>query len=205
MMNDLQKLVDKYRALKPHYYIRQYERLFGPIRNQVKKVLEIGINGGASMRVWKDYFPRAHVYGLDIKDFNLRDPRLTAFVGDQSDPVILQEIAKHGPFDIIIDDGSHKPAHWLVSHNYLADSVIPDGYYIVEDLQAAKLQDIYTAEDLAQMLPAVSHLMQPMISLRGERYAWMELHCHLLIMCVYKDFNDQTEWWEHNHVNVADC
>ena len=46
-----------------HGYVDHYERMFGPLRRRARKVLEIGIYRGASLQMWRDYFPRAEVYG----------------------------------------------------------------------------------------------------------------------------------------------
>lgn len=58
-----------------HGYLTEYHRAFSPIRYRRKRVLEIGVGGGAdpelgggSLRLWRDYFPFSRVVGLDIHD-----------------------------------------------------------------------------------------------------------------------------------------
>src|SRR5690349_19065646 len=48
-----------------HDYMRRYTPFLAPIRHTAAAVAEIGIAGGASLRVWRDYFPNAMIYGLD--------------------------------------------------------------------------------------------------------------------------------------------
>jgi hypothetical protein len=55
-------------------------------------------------------------------------------IGSQADPAFLQSVAeRHGPFDIIIDDGSHQMAHQILTFETLYNWVHEDGLYICED------------------------------------------------------------------------
>ena len=65
--------------------------------------------------MWRDYFPNAEIVVVDINAKAVSGPRLRFEQGDQSDPVFLQAlIEKYGPFDIVIDDGSHRGSHITV-------------------------------------------------------------------------------------------
>ncbi|KQX56332.1 MULTISPECIES: class I SAM-dependent methyltransferase [unclassified Streptomyces] len=132
-----------------HWYTAHYARHFAPYRDRPVRVLEIGIGGfdddlgGGSLKMWKRYFPRGSVFGLDIYDKTaLTEPRLTALVGDQNDPDFLTRLAReHGPFDIVIDDGSHVNEHVRTSFRTLFPYVRPGGLYVIEDLQTAYFTD----------------------------------------------------------------
>ena len=66
-MKTLQELSIEYKADKFDLgYIKHYESRFEPIRSNVTKVLEIGVETGKSHRMWLEYFPNATVYGLDV-------------------------------------------------------------------------------------------------------------------------------------------
>ena len=69
--------------------------------------------GGASLRMWEAYFPKAQIVGLDIHDKSfVNSDRIRAYQGSQTDATVLREISRnHGKFKIIIDDGSHRPEH----------------------------------------------------------------------------------------------
>jgi demethylmacrocin O-methyltransferase len=86
--------------------------------------------------MWKDFFPKGQIYGLDLYDKkHLEQPRITILQGDQNDPAVLGEIAsQHGPFDLIIDDGSHISEHIITSFRALFPHVTPNGVYAIEDL-----------------------------------------------------------------------
>lgn len=128
-----------------HWYTPHYERHFARLRDEPVRILEIGIGGygddpgGASLKMWKRYFHRGLIYGLDVFDKSeLTEPRLTALVGDQSDPGGLAALAEeHGPFDVIIDDGSHVNEHVHVSFRALFPHLRHGGLYVIEDLQTS--------------------------------------------------------------------
>ncbi|PXX59773.1 demethylmacrocin O-methyltransferase [Nocardia tenerifensis] len=128
-----------------HWYTGHYEREFAPYRDEPVRILEIGIGGfdgdlgGGSLRMWKRYFHRGQIFGLDLFDKSaLNEPRLTALVCDQSDPAALAALAReHGPFDIVIDDGSHENQHVRISFDALFPFVRPGGLYVIEDMQTA--------------------------------------------------------------------
>ncbi|WP_328708575.1 hypothetical protein [Microbispora hainanensis] len=126
-----------------HYYTDAYERHFAPLRNHVSTVLELGIggyghpmSGGASLRMWKRYFHRAMVYGVDLFDKSaIEEQRITALQGDESDEQFLEDIvARTGPLDVVVDDGSHISANSITAFRGLWPHVRPGGYYVIEDL-----------------------------------------------------------------------
>ena len=121
-----------------HYYTKHYARMFEPMRLEKIKLFEIGVLGGASVKMWEEYFPEAEFLYLDI-DPNCKQyetDRSKILIGSQDDEDLLKEIGDtHGHFDIIIDDGSHKWPHQIASMVNLFDYVKPKGYYVIEDLQ----------------------------------------------------------------------
>lgn len=129
-----------------HWYTQHYNRHFARLRTKPIRLLEIGIGGyqyedlgGESLRMWQRYFPRGLVYGLDIfPKPGVRGPRIRTVQGDQSDPEFLDELGcQLGPFDIVIDDGSHINDHVQTSFGSLFPHVRPGGLYVIEDLQTA--------------------------------------------------------------------
>lgn len=128
-----------------HWYTPHYEHHFAPFADEEVRLLEIGIggwhdltSGGASLRMWQQYFRRGMIYGLDVHEKRIDVPRVRTIKGDQSDRDFLRRMAEeHGPFDIIVDDGSHFNAHVLASFEALFPYVKDGGIYAVEDLQTA--------------------------------------------------------------------
>lgn len=129
-----------------HDYTPRYHRLLGPLRDRVQRMLEIGVGGyeqatrgGESLAMWRDYFPAAQITGLDIvrKTLNL-GPRIEIRQGSQVDGDCLSRLtAERGPFDLILDDGSHRNSHVVESFRLLFPTLAPGGIYIIEDVQTA--------------------------------------------------------------------
>jgi hypothetical protein len=131
---------------KVHRYTPHYEHHFARFVGQSVNVLEIGIGGyghpgagGASLLMWKSYFPKGNIVGLDIHDKSfVEQERIKTFVGDQGDEATLRKIAAEaGPLSIIIDDGSHRSADVIKSFNVLFPLLAPDGIYVIEDTQTS--------------------------------------------------------------------
>ncbi len=124
-----------------HRYVDHYERHLGPLRHHVMSILEIGIYRGASLQMWRDYFPNAVVYGLDINDVKVGGDRIHVLRGDQSDEALLARIRELGPFDVIIDDGSHFGSDVHATFAGLFGSLQADGVYVIEDMHTAYQPD----------------------------------------------------------------
>ena len=95
-----------------HHDLEVYEPLLLPWMDREIRLLEIGIHKGGSLKLWRDYFPRGVIVGIDLKlpqDF-VPGERIELFQGSQADTQFLSAVAsKTAPegFDVIIDDASH--------------------------------------------------------------------------------------------------
>jgi hypothetical protein len=128
------------KGITVHNYTEVYELFFSPLKNTAKKVFEIGIAGGGSLEMWRDYFPKATIYGIDIvPKGELDSDRLKTFVADQASRRQLAAfIARFGGFyDIIIDDGGHTMEQQQVSLGFLFKYLRPGGYYVIEDVHTS--------------------------------------------------------------------
>jgi hypothetical protein len=124
-----------------HNYGPFYENLFEKIRNENITLCEIGILRGNSLRSWREYFPNATIIGVDnLPERLIQGENFTTLLGDSDKPLELAEkIREYGPFDIIIDDGSHLPHHQQKCLPVLFKLLKPGGYYIIEDLHTERL------------------------------------------------------------------
>lgn len=129
-----------------HYYTPIYASWFQALRHQPIRLLEIGVggydkprHGGDSLRMWKRYFYKGRIIGLDIYDKSaLQERRLKFYQGDQTNTTLLETISDtEGPFNIIIDDGSHVQSHIITSFETLFPRMAPGGIYVIEDTQTA--------------------------------------------------------------------
>jgi hypothetical protein len=141
-----------------HTYADFYERLFSHCRNSVSMVFEcglgtnnpnlpssMGISGkpGASLRVWRDYFPNATIYGADIdKDVLFEEERIKTYFIDQLDPVAIKsywEVVGKEDFDFMIDDGLHTFEAGSILFLHSIDKLAANGIYIIEDVHPVDL------------------------------------------------------------------
>lgn len=129
-----------------HDYTPRYHERFNDLRHEPIRLLEIGVGGygdaelgGESLRMWRDYFTAAVIVGMDIEAKTFAIEGVDIVQGDQSNPADLHRIGKQfGPFDIVVDDGSHKPNDILQSWVVLWTEYLNDGgWYCIEDLHAS--------------------------------------------------------------------
>ena len=146
---------------KPHTYSIFYNTLFSHCRENVKLLFECGIgtnnsdvesnmssNGkpGASLRVWRDYFPNAQIIGADIDDRILfNEDRIKTYKVNQRDASSIEKMwtaIDRNNFDIIIDDGLHTldagETFFLNSFKKLKKG----GVYIIEDVDLNYLYEL---------------------------------------------------------------
>jgi hypothetical protein len=157
-MHTLKDLVEKYGSDKNvSLHTSTYTFLFNNIRRDVKSVLEIGVGTvlesdskstfrgvlslhphykpGGSLRAFRDFFPNAQLYGIDIgEDCKIDEERLKTFIFDSTDKQRCDEHLETLTFDLIIDDGSHYGKDQIATLSNLFHRVEPGGFYIIEDV-----------------------------------------------------------------------
>lgn len=121
-----------------HNYTKLYSLYFDEIRHEKLKILEIGIDKGYSLKTWKEYFEKGEITGIDILDLShFQENRVHIVQADQNDTDALKKVNNEfGPFDIIIDDGSHLSDDMQGSFEFLFPLLNKGGIYVVEDLHA---------------------------------------------------------------------
>lgn len=117
-----------------HGYTRHYEGMFEPIRHLTLDVVELGVWEGASLRMWRDYFPNANITGVDRSDRNIVVGDTRIIICDQDDDTLPELL---GPLDIIIDDASHSADPTIKAFHNLFPLLRPGGTYVIEDLQTS--------------------------------------------------------------------
>jgi len=142
-----------------HNYTPQYYKLFKSIRKSTKTLFEMGIgyyeniknvditydpklkrwyHRGASLKMWRDFFPKATIYGADRRaEAMFDDDRIKSFVCDQTNDEQVKNLLTNkikSEIDIFIDDGSHAKESQVA----LARAALPylkrDVIYIIEDV-----------------------------------------------------------------------
>lgn len=136
-----------------HTYTDIYSLLFSRSRLSTKLVFEFGIGSnnesipnamtkdglpGASLRMWKEFFPNAKVFGADIdKDILFYEDRIRTFYCNQLVQRTISEMWNTidvTGFDVIIDDGYHTFAAGVTTFESSIERLANDGVYIIEDV-----------------------------------------------------------------------
>jgi hypothetical protein len=119
-----------------HGYIKHYAQHLPPT---CRSLLEIGAAKGASALMWRDYYPDCDIHLLDLflnPDFvSVKWCREHFFVPHQGDQGSLKVLAAiDNQFEVIIDDGSHRADHQLISFKHLFfNNLVSNGLYVIED------------------------------------------------------------------------
>lgn len=148
-MDTLSELGIKYGTDKigKHNYLPVYYDLFKDRRNSVEKVLEIGIAEGAGLFMFRDFFPKATIYGADNvpqRVVNLSGlDRIQPYLVDQSNELQLRELIKQTgeDIDLVVDDGSHVPEHQFFTFHALSPYLDEDVTYVIEDVSDPSIFD----------------------------------------------------------------
>jgi hypothetical protein len=128
-------------TLKKHEnFFDEYDFNFRDLRNTANlRILEIGVQGGGSLGMWREYFKDAYIVGMDIDPTCKQWERdgIHIAIGDQGDEETLQIEHDHGPFDIVIDDGGHTMKQQLTTFNVLFPKLRDNGIFVIEDLHTS--------------------------------------------------------------------
>jgi len=130
-----------------HHYLEVYDPILSHWTDKDVKLLEIGIHKGGSLNLWRDYFPKGTIAGIDLElpEGFIPGERIQLFQGSQGDTQFLSQVAASiapDGFDIIIDDASHigelsKTTFWHLFDHHLK----PGGLYAIEDWGTGYLDD----------------------------------------------------------------
>lgn len=113
---------------------------FKELLHQPIRLLEIGVFRGQSAKMWEEYFPKGVIIGADIEPTakQYQTGRICIEIADQSNIADLVSLGvRHGPFDIIVDDGSHFWNHQITTLRHLFPFLKPGGFFVVEDIDTS--------------------------------------------------------------------
>ena len=161
LLDDLGRKRGTDKSTTNHAFLPIYSRALESIRQSATRVMEVGVFYGSSILMWRDYFTKAEVVGVDpfagLLGHGVRFPQPRKFLelwqqgkageriklieADQSDTSHLErtvrELQPGGSFDMIIDDGSHKHRDQQQTMGYLLPLLKPGGVYIIEDIHTS--------------------------------------------------------------------
>jgi len=168
---------------KPHSYSNFYFNLFNHCKNNINLVFECGIGTnntrinsnmsslgrpGASLRVFRDYFKNATIYGADIdKDILFKEERILTFEVDQLNVSSIKKMwsqINKDNFDLIIDDGLHSYHAAITLFFNSFKKLRKNGIYIIEDVNNNYLELI--TNRLNKFYPEVIIMNNKQLNLR---------------------------------------
>ena len=137
-LNECGKINGTDKTDRTHNYLNKYEFFLSRFKNDTFTLLELGVFKGASIRMWRDYFPNAHIVGVDY-DHSCADmgsERIEVVIADLSQNETLEGLKKYNP-TVILDDASHIWSHQIKSLCTLFEVLPHGGVFIMEDLETS--------------------------------------------------------------------
>lgn len=132
------------------YYTPFYYELLKDKRVTIRKVLELGVGSrvtlgrvpehyqrGASLRMWRDFFPNAQIYGVDLSPTAIfQDNRIKTFLYNTKSASDMKELISiiGSDIDLVVDDGTHREKSQLKAVRALMPLLKDDVIYIIEDV-----------------------------------------------------------------------
>lgn len=195
-----------------HRYAQHYQRHLEHLREQPINLLEIGVGGytdpargGESLRMWKEFFPNAQIFGLDLHDKSgLEEDRIRIFRADQSKADTLRAVAEQiGRLDVVVDDGSHLSPHVRTSFDTLFPLLHNEGIYAIEDLQTSYWPEWQGSDDLQDRSTSMALVKDLVDGLNYEEFVdeayaptytdlhVTEVHCYHNLAFVQKGVNSE--------------
>ena len=149
-----------------HGYLRKYQYWMEEQRDDPVHFLELGVFYGASLKMWRDYFPNGQIHGLDwfkglngnghwfpdadkfLREQKISPERISLYQVDQGnrpgmEEFVEQMLQKGRQFDFILDDGSHLMRDQQLAIGLLFPLLKPGGLFIMEDVQSSTHPEYY--------------------------------------------------------------
>lgn len=135
-----------------HSYTPFYYKLLNGRRKSIKKVLEMGIGyysrnrhhllRGASLYMWREFFPNAQIYGADIcPETIFQDERIKTYLCDERKKEDLVKLIENtgSDIDLVVDDASHHVDDQIFASRTLLPLLQTHTIYIIEDVTHSKV------------------------------------------------------------------
>lgn len=168
-----------------HGYFQFYVQIAAMLGPEAD-VLELGVQGGGSLAMFRALFPLGTVTGVDISDAACWPDGTVKVVSGQDNPDLPGMVG--GPFGLIVDDASHDGALTRASFDLLWPLVVPGGYYVVEDWTVALRADPHWGAPWGPGMLRTAESFLPMLDSRDAacdfityRYGMIIIHKNPLV------------------------
>ena len=130
-------LQSPYRSIKHSTYFESYDHFFAQYRNKNITFLEIGVLGGGSLFMWRNFFGKqARIIGIDLNPEAKKweSEGFEIFIGNQSDELFWDNFKKEvGSLDVVLDDGGHTYEQQIITTENLLPIINDGGIIVIED------------------------------------------------------------------------
>ena len=146
-----------------HCFIQEYyDDKFTPLKNTPIHLLELGVEYGYSIDLWRSWFTDLTLVGIDpyqpktIKQIN----SFPKCKGIEADGYIEETVNmfEDNTFDFIIEDGPHTLASQKFAAKHWINKLKPGGFLIIEDLQ-------YPQTDTEAIVEEIKHIKNIQVKL----------------------------------------
>ena len=147
-MDDYKKL-DIYKSFlksklfctKGNIFFHVYEEIFKKFKDKEIIFVEIGVQRGGSLLMWRDWLgPKARIIGVDL-DPNAKKMEkygFEIFIGNQASPDFWNKFfEKVGNVDIILDDGGHTNETQTITTYNTINHINDGGLIVIEDASSS--------------------------------------------------------------------
>lgn len=177
MKNDLFNIGLRYETDKTtHFFLHHYDKILNHIRYEPIKMLEIGVYKGASIKMWREYFPNAELHCIDINHVDFSDLKnVTMHVVDCDHKEELKSLSeKLGEFNVIIDDGGHTMKQQQNALEVFWPKVKKNGIFIMEDMHTS-IKNLYPSHNIENQ-PSTYELFESIINNKDFYSSYISLN-----------------------------
>ena len=124
----------------PHSYISHFYQTYFDFYRP-KRILEVGVRNGFSVRLWLTVEGVECIVGLDSDPLiaspneSIEDKRYEFFLTDAYSSRRRKDVLRHRKFDLIIDDGPHSLITQMNAAKEFTKLLAPGGTLVIEDIQ----------------------------------------------------------------------
>ena len=134
-----------YKSIKHSSYFPVYDYLFSPYIGKGITFVEIGILGGGSLFMWREFFGKnARIIGIDLNPEAKRWEKegFEIYIGSQSDPKFWECFKTEvGNIDIVLDDGGHTFEQQITTVENILPNITDNGLIVVEDAHTSYMRE----------------------------------------------------------------
>lgn len=171
----------KYKSIKHSTYFESYDHFFNNYRGKEITFVEIGVLGGGSLFMWRDYFgPKARIIGVDLNPNAKKweEHGFEIYIGSQSDENFWKDFnSQVGSIDVILDDGGHTYDQQIITTEMLLSNINNGGILVVEDTHTSYMygfgpQKYSFIEYVKKKIDEINHRFGELHDLKSERRFW---------------------------------